>query len=157
MCKLCNTTEPPKYIKPKVPKTQAFIATVKDYIGTYPCRKCINSFNGKSSKLLTIDEMDKYVLTKLYKNYRQFRVKAEVPGYTKERQTTTSYLGIEIITNNATGEVLHRVRFRGGSSKCFSTFDEAFQWKLELLSKGAHPKSVTRLTNKLKELQNETN
>ena len=48
MCKLCNTTEPPKYIKAKVPKTQAFIAAVKDYIGTYPCRKCINSFNGKT-------------------------------------------------------------------------------------------------------------
>lgn len=156
MCKLCNTTEPPKYIKAKVPKTQAFIAAVKDYIGTYPCRKCINSFNGKSSKSLTIDEIDKYVLAKLYRNYRPFKL---TPRCTQQRYSYsyTHYLGVEIITNNVTGSIKFRARFTERSSKCFDTFDEAMQHKLTVLSSGALPKSVTRLTNKLKELQNDTN
>jgi len=154
MCKLCNTPEPPIIPRPRTPKTKLFVEVTKDYTGEYPCVKCMQSFKGRVSNLIPEDGMDKYILTRLYKGYRGFKVKTDVPGCSKAMYTYSSNLGVETITNNSTGTKVYRTKGIGSSTKCFKTFEEALNHKLEILSTGAHPKSLTRLTNKLKELQN---
>ena len=164
MCKLCNTNSPPVVSKSVIYADK--LEVVKQYIGTYPCNNCFIAIMTWRKSTNDLDQFDKYILFKLFRMYA-------LANFTKEqlaeRKTYDSKItqdrkailpGIRRIINKSSGSISYEVQQKIFKKAVFlgtyQSLSEALQVRVKYLQQNGCEKSLTKLSNKLKELTNGT-
>ena len=149
MCKLCNSDSPP--IKSsKVPIN----IIAKDYIGTFPCAICAKALC-KTQRYNPNKSLDDIIITKLYNRYRAFNY-VQLSNSKQQAESVSSILGIQPIFHRGTGTMSYKSSVHTATGRVYlgiyQTLTEALEVKIKYLKEHGHTKSITNLTNKLKEL-----
>lgn len=157
MCKLCNTDRPPTKIITNNYKRTLFQQIVLDYVNEPPCERCCRTITNKWHRELNSEEdLDKYVLSKLFRSYYT-RFKGKRQDYRKTNCIAT----IQCRTNPYSGLVIYHVRvvtsLKTIQLGSYSTLKEALEVKIKYCIENNITKALKIMQIKLKELENEKN
>ena len=149
MCKLCNTDRPEHSSKILSPQVKEFVETVQDYLNEIPCTNCVRTYN--CNKGTRNYDLDKYILTKLYMAYRNFKsqklrddkrtIETVLPGI----QAVKTYNSISFKT----------YVFKGNTKVYLGTtksLKQALSMKIKYCIDNNIPKALTILQRKLNEI-----
>ena len=149
MCKLCNTDRPEHSSKILSPQVKEFVETVQDYLNEIPCTYCIRTYN--CNKGTRNYDLDKYILTKLYMAYRNFKsqklrddkrtIETVLPGI----QAVKTYNSISFKTYVFKGNT----KVHLGTTK---SLEQALSMKIQYCIDNNIPKALTILQRKLNEI-----
>jgi hypothetical protein len=149
MCKLCNSDSPPI-----LSSKQPINIVARDYIGTFPCKKCARVL--QTTQLGNPDKsFDYIILTKLYWRYRAFN-NTQLGAKKQASSQLKCILGIQPIRKRSTGIVIYKAYVRGKNQTdylgTFPTLQSAVEAKITFLQNSGRTKGLNQLLNKLKEL-----
>ena len=149
MCKLCNTDRPEHSAKVLSPSIKEFIEVVQDYLNEIPCAYCIRTYS--CNKGTRNYDLDKYILTKLYMAYRNFKsqklrddkrtIETVLPGI----QAVKTYNSISFKTYVFKGNT----KVHLGTAK---SLEQALSMKIQYCIDNNIPKALTILQRKLNEI-----
>ena len=149
MCKLCNTDRPAHSAKVLSPSIKEFIEVVQDYLNEIPCAYCIRTYS--CNKGTRNYDLDKYILTKLYMAYRNFKsqklrddkrtIETVLPGI----QAVKTYNSISFKTYVFKGNT----KVHLGTTK---SLEQALSMKIQYCIDNNIPKALTILQRKLNEI-----
>ena len=149
MCKLCNSDSPPI-----LSSKQPINIIAKDYIGTFPCAVCAQALY-KTQRYNPNKSLDDIIITKLYNRYRAFNY-VQLFNSKLQAESGSSILGIQPIFHRGTGTMSYKSSVNTTTRRVYlgiyQTLTEALEVKIKYLKEHGHTKSITNLTNKLKEL-----
>lgn len=148
MCKLCNSDSPP------IRSTKVLINIIaKDYIGTFPCAICAQALF-KTQRYNPNKSLDDIIITKLYNKYRAFN-HVQLSNSKLQAESGSSILGIQPIFHRGTETTVYKASVHTATRRVYlglyPTLIEALEVKFNYLQEHGHTKSITNLTNKLKE------
>ena len=149
MCKLCNTDRPEHSSKIFSPQVKEFVETVQEYLNEIPCTNCVRTYN--CNKGTRNYDLDKYILTKLYMAYRNFKsqklrddkrvIETVLPGI----QAVKTYNSIAFKTYVFKGNT----KVHLGTTK---SLEQALSMKIQYCINNNIPKALTILQRKLNEI-----
>ena len=149
MCKLCNTDRPEHSFKILSPQVKEFVETVQEYLNEIPCTNCVRTYN--CNKGTRNYDLDKYILTKLYMAYRNFKsqklrddkrtIETVLPGI----QAVKTYNSISFKTYVFKGNT----KVHLGTAK---SLEQALSMKIQYCIDNNIPKALTILQRKLNEI-----
>lgn len=149
MCKLCNTDRPEHSSKILSPQVKEFVEVVQEYLNEIPCTYCIRTYN--CNKGTRNYDLDKYILTKLYMAYRNFKsqklrddkrvIETVLPGI----QAVKTYNSISFKTYVFKGNT----KVHLGTTK---SLEQALSMKIQYCIDNNIPKALTILQRKLNEI-----
>ena len=149
MCKLCNTDRPEHSSKILSPIVKEFVETVQEYLNEIPCTNCVRTYN--CNKGTRNYDLDKYILTKLYMAYRNFKsqklrddkrvIETVLPGI----QAVKTYNSIAFKTYVFKGNT----KVHLGTTK---SLEQALSMKIQYCINNNIPKALTILQRKLNEI-----
>ena len=165
MCKLCNTNSPPASVNSI--KYADKLEVVKQYIGTYPCIKCTSQLMTWSRATNDSTQIDQYILFKLFRMYalanftKEQLAKRKSYNIVKSHHKQAALPGIRQVLTKSTGNVKYIVRHRANQQQqihlgTYPTLSEALQVKVNYMQQNGCKRGLTQLSNKLKELTNDT-
>lgn len=149
MCKLCNTDRPEHSSKILSPQVKEFVETVQEYLNEIPCTNCVRTYN--CNKGTRNYDLDKYILTKLYMAYRNFKshklredkrvIETILPGILTIRTYNTIAYKVIVYKKNT--------RVHLGTTK---SLEQALSMKIQYCIDNNIPKALTILQRKLNEI-----
>lgn len=157
MCKLCNTTNQPTTVVTDHPRRILFYNTVLDYLGELPCEPCCRTVINKWDRTIkTDDNLDKYIISKLFRNYYT-KYKSKRQDYRRTNCIAT----IQCRINPYSGLVVYHVRvvtsLKTIQLGSYNTLKEALEVKIKYCIENNITKALKIMQIKLKELENEQN
>ena len=149
MCKLCNTDRPEHSAKVLSPQVKEFVETVQEYLNEIPCAYCIRTYS--CNKGTRNYDLDKYILTKLYMAYRNFKsqklrddkrtIETVLPGI----QAVKTYNSVSFKTYVFKGNT----KVHLGTAK---SLEQALSMKIQYCIDNNIPKALTILQRKLNDI-----
>ena len=149
MCKLCNTDRPEHSFKILSPQVKEFVETVQEYLNEIPCAYCIRTYS--CNKGTRNYDLDKYILTKLYMAYRNFKsqklrddkrtIETVLPGI----QAVKTYNSVSFKTYVFKGNT----KVHLGTAK---SLEQALSMKIQYCIDNNIPKALTILQRKLNDI-----